>query len=438
MRIDDLDAAIYGTVGYQAPEIADRRPVDRLGPLHDRPHARRADPAFRGYQGTPTRCPPDRRVLVSGTSRSTGCCSARPTRTRGGASSTPARWPTSCRRAARGARGRGRRAAPGCPRCSAARGVFAAELLAPAQRRRPDPARWQRPARAADRLTDPAAGFLASVTVTDPSRCCGSLRRWRARPSTVRLRLALGRSRRAATRAPPSPSSTRWPPTTPTTGDWRVAWYGGLPRWPPATRRRPRAAFDAVYPALPGELAPQLALASPRSGRATPAAAAGYYDVVSADRPGLHQRGGRAGPRGAAGRRPGRRGRGVRPGAGHAPAAPPRRSARSRGAGAGAAGARARRRHLRGPRRRALIERLEIEAAQPAARGRAARAALQLGDRRTAAPAARRRCSAHRWPNATCGSRWRSAYRSRPGRRTTRRRSAWSTWPTRRARGRWT
>ena len=42
-HMDDDDSAVYGTIGYQAPEIASDRPVDRLGPLHGRPHARGDD-----------------------------------------------------------------------------------------------------------------------------------------------------------------------------------------------------------------------------------------------------------------------------------------------------------------------------------------------------------------------------------------------------------
>ena len=42
-RIDDDDSAIYGTVGYQAPEIADDGPVPVLRPVHGRPRAGRAD-----------------------------------------------------------------------------------------------------------------------------------------------------------------------------------------------------------------------------------------------------------------------------------------------------------------------------------------------------------------------------------------------------------
>ena len=42
-RMDDVASAIYGTVGYQAPEVAEVGPVGRLRPVHGRPHAGRAD-----------------------------------------------------------------------------------------------------------------------------------------------------------------------------------------------------------------------------------------------------------------------------------------------------------------------------------------------------------------------------------------------------------
>ena len=42
-RIDDQESAIYGTVGYQAPEVAAGRHHGRLRHLHHRPHAGGAD-----------------------------------------------------------------------------------------------------------------------------------------------------------------------------------------------------------------------------------------------------------------------------------------------------------------------------------------------------------------------------------------------------------
>ena len=41
-RMDDPSASVFGTVGYQAPEIASSGPVDRVGPVHGRAHARGA------------------------------------------------------------------------------------------------------------------------------------------------------------------------------------------------------------------------------------------------------------------------------------------------------------------------------------------------------------------------------------------------------------
>ena len=47
----------------------------------------------------------------------------------------------------------------------------------------------------------------------------------------------------------------------PATSDWRVTWYQGLRELAAGQPGAARAAFDAVYDALPGELAPKLALA---------------------------------------------------------------------------------------------------------------------------------------------------------------------------------
>ena len=65
-RIDDDDSPIYGTVGYQAPEIADRRAEPVLRPLHRRPHAGRADLRLHGLpeRVTRTACPDPATVPV--------------------------------------------------------------------------------------------------------------------------------------------------------------------------------------------------------------------------------------------------------------------------------------------------------------------------------------------------------------------------------------
>ncbi|WP_344140449.1 tetratricopeptide repeat protein, partial [Luedemannella flava] len=67
--------------------------------------------------------------------------------------------------------------------------------------------------------------------------------------------------------------------------DWRVDWFRGVAALVSGNAARARTAFDAVYSALPGELAPQLALAvaAERGGDAT-GAAQRYERVWRTDR----------------------------------------------------------------------------------------------------------------------------------------------------------
>ena len=170
-RLPDRRASspVYGTVGYQAPEIAEAgpsipsdlftvartlaRPVHRLQGLPE--HA------------TGTRCPPRTTCRCSDAStRSTASCSRarRPIPTT--ASSRPRRWPTSssacCARSSppRRTAGAGARA-----RCSpATSGPASSE---------PD---WRLlPALRVD-TDDPAAGFLATLSAADPAKLIALLR----------------------------------------------------------------------------------------------------------------------------------------------------------------------------------------------------------------------------------------------------------------------
>ena len=63
-------------------------------------------------------------------------------------------------------------------------------------------------------------------------------------------------------------------------GDWRVAWYTGLRSLAADNPAGARAAFDAVYDALPGELAPKLGLAYAAEAAGDHAAAARYFQLV--------------------------------------------------------------------------------------------------------------------------------------------------------------
>jgi serine/threonine-protein kinase PknG len=62
--------------------------------------------------------------------------------------------------------------------------------------------------------------------------------------------------------------------------DWRVAWYGGLCELAGGKPDRARSAFSAVYDELPGELAPKLALAFAAEAAGDLPAARYYFQLV--------------------------------------------------------------------------------------------------------------------------------------------------------------
>jgi serine/threonine-protein kinase PknG len=63
-------------------------------------------------------------------------------------------------------------------------------------------------------------------------------------------------------------------------GDWRIAWYAGLRALAGGQPERARAAFSAVYDELPGELAPKLALGFAAEAAGDPATARHYFQLV--------------------------------------------------------------------------------------------------------------------------------------------------------------
>ena len=125
---------------------------------------------------------------------------------------------------------------------------------------------------------DPAAGYLAAVSPTDLDELLALLD---AAPGPslevglrrVRALLDAGRADEARAALDHVAADAR--------GEWRVAWHEGL--YALATHE-PETAFDAfasVYRALPGELAPKLALGTASEGAGDAATAERWYDLVS-------------------------------------------------------------------------------------------------------------------------------------------------------------
>jgi serine/threonine-protein kinase PknG len=137
---------------------------------------------------------------------------------------------------------------------------------------------------------DPAAGYLAALGTLEPAHLAAVLADAVAGgqgvPASVaeslETTLALARARilsgdhesiglaRAALAAAAAADPY----------DWRIAWYQGLAELAAKNGGAARAAFNSVYDALPGELAPKLGLAFAAECADDPALAAGYFQLV--------------------------------------------------------------------------------------------------------------------------------------------------------------
>jgi serine/threonine-protein kinase PknG len=134
---------------------------------------------------------------------------------------------------------------------------------------------------------DPAAGFLATLSTLEPEQRTAALSAAslgeRGTPPEVagsaETRLALARAciiggNLAGADMVLAALSASEP------GDWRIAWYQGLCFLAAGSPGNARAAFDAVYDTLPGELAPKLALALAAEAAGDLGSAARYFDRV--------------------------------------------------------------------------------------------------------------------------------------------------------------
>ncbi len=104
--------------------------------------------------------------------------------------------------------------------------------------------------------TDPAAGFLATVIGPDPAALAAILRTAPVRTAEVSLRLIRALVEAGDVAGAQAELNRLSLPE----GDWRRDWSAGLIALAAGTPDRAVAAFDAVYSALPGEPAAQLAL----------------------------------------------------------------------------------------------------------------------------------------------------------------------------------
>ncbi|WP_456119810.1 tetratricopeptide repeat protein [Thermomonospora echinospora] len=126
--------------------------------------------------------------------------------------------------------------------------------------------------------TDPAAGFLAGLTARDPADLEAALT---SAPTSspevslmlVRVRVELGSLEEAGALL------TELEVTHP--DDWRLDWYRGLSALAAGDCAEAVAIFDDLYDLMPGEMSPKLALAFAHECAGNLPAASFYYDMVA-------------------------------------------------------------------------------------------------------------------------------------------------------------
>jgi serine/threonine-protein kinase PknG len=135
--------------------------------------------------------------------------------------------------------------------------------------------------------TDPAAGYLAQLSTLDPASRSAALQAALSKQPGIapeaaaspQVRLELARARIIAGDMDGALAALRDQHVSSLTG-WRGTWYRGLYDLAAGRAGPARAAFEAVYDILPGELAPKLALAFAAEADGDLATAARYFQLV--------------------------------------------------------------------------------------------------------------------------------------------------------------
>ncbi|WP_253890418.1 serine/threonine-protein kinase [Actinokineospora diospyrosa] len=126
---------------------------------------------------------------------------------------------------------------------------------------------------------DPAAAVLASITATEPAELIAALTSAPRDSIEVRLRLVKARLDQGDLRAAAAELDTaRRMANNP--ADWRPDWFHGLLALANNAPKAAREAFGRVYDAVPGEIAPKLALAVSAELAGDSFGASRFYELV--------------------------------------------------------------------------------------------------------------------------------------------------------------
>jgi serine/threonine-protein kinase PknG len=138
-------------------------------------------------------------------------------------------------------------------------------------------------------VSDAAASYVLDAQVLQPAQQVNVLREALANATietTVEAQLALARAEIEIGRHAEAEAVLAWLEAT-DRREWRVNWYRGLSLLAQGRAAEATLAFDNVYSELPGELAPRLAMALSAELAGDLEASARHYDVVSSTDPGF-------------------------------------------------------------------------------------------------------------------------------------------------------
>ncbi|HTW16485.1 MAG TPA: tetratricopeptide repeat protein [Nocardioides sp.] len=271
-RIDDEDSAIYGTVGYQAPEVAEVGPsvasdVYTLGRT-----LVVLCMEFRGYQGTylHTLPPPETTPLFQRYDSLywliAKCCAPDPADRFASADELRAQLIGVLREVV-------------AARTSGTALTSSASVLFESPATSTSVLGWSALPDLRPDTTDAQHAFVATVGATDPEERLANLSQ--APEDTAEVLLArahaaldLQDAARAHAHAAELLAVDPW--------DWRALWFDGLAYLQQEDWQAAQAAFSAVYQQVPGELAPKLALAVACERGGLPEVAEGLYATCAA------------------------------------------------------------------------------------------------------------------------------------------------------------
>ncbi|WP_322938216.1 serine/threonine-protein kinase [Nocardioides bizhenqiangii] len=271
-RIDDQESAIYGTVGYQAPEVAEVGPSVASDVYTIGRTLLVLTMEFRGYQGTYLHSlpPVDQTPLFQQQDSLyhlvAKCCAADPADRFASVDELRTQLLGVLREVV--ARNR-----QGTALTSAASVLFESPAIA-----RPITS-WDHLPKLREDTTDPQYGWLSTISDENPRQRLKDLDKapedsaevWLAR---CKAALELGESAATKSYAGNLLAADPW--------EWRALWMEGLAAVQQDDWETAKASFNAVYQQVPGELAPKLALAFACEEGGQPEVAEALYQTCAA------------------------------------------------------------------------------------------------------------------------------------------------------------